>query len=216
MAGASGKIGTGAYSLDVVFHSLAQQANLNNKPIELITQEETEEGTIKIINKEWVFGDIKSSGLLGNIKTIDGSRTISELMTERQNIAVDNEKLQVMGRVNLNELTMDVDKVFNLLGFDKGEDGHSISFMFLNQPIIKDYVLAMRNANANMASEFSIDKESDVVEKLIKEYGGEEDIAEDGIKENYEEVSSSLMTNDNFKNNIKRTSIQSVTESCTT
>jgi predicted ester cyclase len=208
MAGASGKIGTGAYSLDVVGHSLFQQANINGKPIKFTIVEKDEEGRSKVSNKVWKFGDVSSTGILGGTTTlgpngIAGDRTISEVMSERQNIAVDNEKLQVMGVVNLNDITMDVDKVFNMLGFDKGEDGHNISFLFLSQPIIKDYVSAMKNANANMASEFSTNKEADVVEELIAKYGGEEDIAQDGIKEDYEDITSKLMTNTNFKNNIK-------------
>lgn len=175
MLGSSGKIGTGAYSLDVVGHSLFQQVKLNGKPLtfneKYINQDD---GKTYTRRKIWTFGRISSTGELGGTNTLGvngkpGDRTISEVMGERQNVAVDNEKLQIMGRVNLNDITMDVDKVFNMLGFDKGEDGNSISFLFLSQPIIKEYVAAMRNADSNIA-EFSSNKEKTIVDNLIAKY----------------------------------------------
>lgn len=193
MAGASGKIGTGAYSLDVVFHSLAQQAAINGRPIQII--ETIDEGESKIARpKVWRFGRITSSNILGSTTTIDGSRTISEVMSERQNVAVDNEKLQIMGRVNLNDITMDVDKVMNMVGLDKGSDGNSISFLFLSQPIIREFVERMKNANSNVA-EFEPDKEGRIVEELLKKYEGDQQIVED---DEYWNVMSNLMTNQSF------------------
>jgi len=162
--GASGKVGTGAYSLDVTSHSLFEQAKAKGTPLRLI-----DENTFIMS-----FGDkYKSTGELGESKTIDGDRKIAEVLAERQNIAVDNEKEQVMGKVNLNGLTLDVDKVLCMLGFDKGEDGNSIPFLFLSQPILKDYVAEMSNASANIA-EFSKDKESKVIQKLLEKYGVED------------------------------------------
>lgn len=186
--GAAGKIGTGAYSLDVVSHSLFQQANLLGSPLQL--KEEViinEESTL--VDKVYTFGNYRSTGVLGLERTLDGNRTISEVLSELQNIAVDNEKEQVMGRVNLNEITLDVSKVFALLGFDKGEDGNSIQFLFLSQPILRDYVDMMRNANSNIAG-FIENKEAKVIEALYDKYG----IATTDIDDNY----SSLMTNKNM------------------
>lgn len=193
IAGASGKIGTGAYSLDVVGHSLFQQAAYNGKPITLIEVID-DDGKPKAIPKIWKFGSIESTGQLGNPLTLDGDRSIAEVMSERQNVAVDNEKLQVMGRVNLNDLTMDVDKVMNMLGFDKGTDGNSISFLFLSQPIIKEYVEKMKNASSNMA-EFDMDKEGTVVDSLIAKYDGAN---QESINDDYWKRMSSRMTNQNF------------------
>lgn len=196
--GASGKIGTGAYSLDVVFHSLAQQLALTGKPIELV--EVVGEGEEKQLRpKTWKFGNIESTGLIGGTTTLDGRRTISEVQAERQNIAVDNEKLQIMGRVNLNDLTLDVDKILNMSGFDRGSDGNSISFLFLSQPIIKEFVQNMKNANSMMA-EYSPDKEGAIFDELINKYdkGNQEPIDDD-----YWKRMSSLMTNENFINQLK-------------
>ena len=196
--GASGKIGTGAYSLDVVFHSLVSQLNTLGKPIQLTQVVSDEKGDPVLIPKTWTFGNIESSSLLGNNITMDGDRSIAEVLSERQNIAVDNEKLQVMGRVGLNDITLDVDKVMTLVGLDKGTDGNSIAFLFLSQPIIKDYVTAMKNAGSTVA-EFSKDKEATIVTELLKKYVGVP--TEVGV--NYWELASKSMTNENFINAIR-------------
>jgi hypothetical protein len=197
MMGASGKIGTGAYSLDVVFHSLVQQSAIGGQPLQLV--ETVGEGDEKQVRpKVWKFGSVVSDGQLGKSVTLDGGRSISEVMSERQNVAVDNEKLQVMGRVNLNDITMDVDKVMNLLGFDKGDGGNSISFMFLSQPVIKEFVNRLKNASSTMA-EFEADKEGKVVEDLLKIYEGDEQVV---VDDEYWKVMSAQMTNSNFEKSI--------------
>ena len=176
--GAAGKIGTGAYSLDVTFHSLVQQAAFLDKPLyltELVEDldgaKDTNDPIMVLVNKEFRFGTQVSDGYLGKERTIDGDRSIAEVLAELQNVALDNEKLQVMGRVGLNDLTIDVSKVFALLGFDKGTDKgkSSVQFVFLSQPIIKDFVKMMKNASSNMA-EFSQDKEQMVITQLLKKY----------------------------------------------
>jgi len=205
ISGASGKIATGAFSLDVVFHSMAQQARISGKPITLIeviddpTSEK--EGAKKKIPKTWRFGTVTSDPELGGFATRDKGRDIAEVVTEAQQIAVDNEKLQVMGRVGLNDMTLDVFKMFMLTGIDKGADGDSIPFLFLSQPIIRDFVLEMKNINSIMA-EFSEDKEQAVIDKLIAKYDPEKTWENvDPLK--YEEVTSDLMNNDNFRTGIR-------------
>lgn len=204
ISGASGKIGTGAYSLDVVFHSLVQQAAMTDKPLTLVEYIAGEDGKPLEVPKFWQFGKTvpseENAGKLGMAMTIDGSRSISEVMAERQNIAVDNEKLQIMGRVNLNDITMDVDKVMNMLGYDKGEDGNSISFLFLSQPIIKEFVARMKNSSANVAT-YERDKEQKIIDALLYEYHPEAN--DEVIDEDYWKVMSARMTNKEFIENIK-------------
>lgn len=183
--GAAGKVGTGAYSLDVVFHSLVQQLASLGEPLSL-TEEVLDADDKKIlINKKFRFGNQVSDGILGKEMTIDGDRSIAEVLAELQNVALDNEKLQVMGRVGLNDLTIDVSKVFALLGFDKGTDRakSSVQFLFLSQPIITDYINMMKNASSNMA-EFSMDKELEIIIKLIEKYNPNDD---DNREDDYEE-----------------------------
>ena len=164
--GASGKVGTGAYSLDVTSHSLFEQAKAKGNGLSL----QIDEG----VDFSMTFDGFSSNGKLGEEKTLDESRTISEVLAELQNIAVDNEKEQVMGRVNLNSFTLDVSKVMAMLGFDKGIDGDSIQFLFLSQPIIKDYVKEMANING-ITSGFIKDKQGEVIKKLLTKYGITED-----------------------------------------
>lgn len=166
--GANGKIGTGAYALDITFHSLAQQIAAQGRTIGL-TEVVGQGEEARVQSKKWKFGKLETSGLLGQSETLDGSRTISDLLNEIGQIAVDNEKLQIMGRVNLNSATLDVHKIFNLLGVDKGEDGHSIPFLFLSQPIIKDYVLRLSNAKSNLLG-FEKDRVKKVINGLLREY----------------------------------------------
>ena len=216
--GASGKIGTGAYSLDVTSHSLFEQAKANGKQLELMnnglpfrmsfgsisTNGKLGEANAKVVSKKDYF-IARLNNLNGNDTVLDNlgrllksdeqkgindfekqtenypelkqilddynklQRPIAEVLSERQNIAVDNEKLQVMGKVNLNSYTMDVDKVLCMLGFDKGEDGNSISFLFLSQPIIKDYVAEMSKATSNIKG-YNPNAEAEVIQKLYEKY----------------------------------------------
>jgi hypothetical protein len=163
--GASGKVGTGAYSLDVTSQSLFEQARVKGTQLYIRAGE----------NQKYIvrFGKDEKpcTGNLGESKTLDKDRTIAEVLAELQNIAVDNEKEQVMGRVNLNSYTLDVSKALAMLGFDKSEvTGNSIQFMFLSQPILIDYVKEMANANSNVSS-FTVDKESRVIRDLLIKYG---------------------------------------------
>ena len=170
MAGADGQIGIGAYSNDVVTHSLVRQ---NSEPISLVEIIIDENGKQKLVNKVITFGNFKSDGRLGGFpdgKTLDGKRDISEVLTERQNIATDNAKELVMNKVNLNSETLDVDKVLVLLGFDNDKDGISIPFYFLSQPIIVDYVKMMGQAKANISG-FIEDRDAHVYEQLAAKYG---------------------------------------------
>jgi predicted NAD-dependent protein-ADP-ribosyltransferase YbiA (DUF1768 family) len=169
--GASGKIGIGAYSLDVTTHSLFEQAKAKGNQVSLNYTDIDEKGkTIANPFNMSFEGEGRTDGTLGNQQTIDGQRTIAQVLSELQNIATDNEKEQVMGRVNLNSYTLDVSKILAMLGFDKAKNGNSIQFTFLSQPIIREYVKEMDNVNSNVAK-FNPNKESAVINKLLEKYG---------------------------------------------
>jgi predicted NAD-dependent protein-ADP-ribosyltransferase YbiA (DUF1768 family) len=169
--GASGKIGIGAYSLDVTTHSLFEQAKAKGNQVSLNYTDIDERGkTIPHAFNMSFEGEGRTDGTLGNQQTIDGQRTIAQVLSELQNIATDNEKEQVMGRVNLNSYTLDVSKILAMLGFDKAKNGNSIQFTFLSQPIIREYVKEMDNVNSNVAK-FNPNKESAVINKLLEKYG---------------------------------------------
>jgi hypothetical protein len=51
--------------------------------------------------KPLTIGNYTAKGILGQEMTVDGSRSIADVLAERENIATDNEKEQVLGRVEL-------------------------------------------------------------------------------------------------------------------
>lgn len=167
--GASGKLGIGVYSNYVVFHSMVQQSE---EPITLLkTIGEGKTAPLKIaIGKQVSNGELgrKTSLAPKNIK-----RSIADIFSERQNTATDNEKEQIMGRVNINELTINVDSLMSALGFDKEklEDGTEVSlpYLFLSQPIIKEYVELMKKTSSN-TSDFNPNAKKEVLSKLYKKY----------------------------------------------
>lgn len=164
--GAAGKLGIGVYSNYVVFHSLVQQST---QPIGLLQQ--TKEGPEAY--KLNLFG-IKSEGKLGLTRTLGtGKRSITEVLAERQNTATDNEKEQIMGKVNVNEVTINVDSLLVALGYDLVPYGEgkevSIPYLLLSQPIIKDFVGAIRSLRSNTA-DFVTDANTEATNKMLEKY----------------------------------------------
>lgn len=164
--GSAGKMAIGIYSNYVTFHSLVQQT-----PKSLNLMEEGEEG---LTNKQITIGNLTSEGRLGKPRTLDNSRSIAEVFAERQNTATDNEKEQILGRVNVNSLTIGVDSLLTLLGFDKIDSSKgpiSVSYALLSQPILKDYVEMMQKGKGVTAS-FNPKLEETVIEDLFNKYRG--------------------------------------------
>jgi len=162
--GSAGKLAIGIYSNYVTFHALTQQAS---KTISLLEKEED-----GYTNKQIVIGNQVSDGVLGKRMTIDGSRPIAEAFAERQNTATDNEKEQILGRVNINGITIGVDSLLTALGFDKNENGKSTSYTLLSQPILREYVEKL-TVGRGITADFNKDLEKKVVTDLIKKYGRE-------------------------------------------
>jgi hypothetical protein len=163
--GSAGKLAIGIYSNYVTFHALTQQAS---KTISLLEKEED-----GYTNKQIVIGNQVSDGVLGKRMTIDGSRPIAEAFAERQNTATDNEKEQILGRVNINGITIGVDSLLTALGFDKNENGKSTSYTLLSQPILREYVEKL-TVGRGITADFNKELEKKVVTDLIKKYGREE------------------------------------------
>lgn len=204
--GSAGKLAIGIYSNYVTFHALTQQTS---KELRL-----TEAGENGPVPKNITIGDITSDGIIGKEMTLDGSRSIAEAFAERQNTATDNEKEQVLGRVNINKTTIGVDSLLSLLGFDKttftdknGEKQDlSLSYAFLSQPIIKQYVEALNNSKG-ITAEFQENAEQKIITNLVESYSNGDLHYSNGIlldsttgeEVNYEED----LTGDNLINGIK-------------
>ena len=147
--GNAGKVGIGVWSSLEVFIALIQQCK---NPIKF--------------NKSMTIGKFNWDGTIGGYydETTQSyqcltpedapkgfePRTIFRNIMEHQNSATDNQKLQIMEKLNENEYTFGAYEMLILMGIDKdgftvkNSNGNDIelsySALFMTQPIIKDYV----------------------------------------------------------------------------
>ena len=153
--GSIGKTAIGVYANYTTFNGLLQQ-NISGKDVFVMD----ENGDPKVTT----IGDFISTGTLGVQKTITPTvngiawakrhqRSTAEVFAEKENTATDNEKEQILGRVGVNEDTINVDAYLSLLGFDRDELGNSISYMLLSQPAIKNFN-SQKKASKGILGEF--------------------------------------------------------------
>jgi hypothetical protein len=93
-------------------------------------------------------------------------RDTSEVWAEKENTATDNEKEQILGRVGVNEDTINVDSMISLRGFDKDENGNSISYLLLSQPVIKDYISRSKSVKGLLGKYTS---KEDLINEIVKD-----------------------------------------------
>jgi hypothetical protein len=138
--GAIGKTAIGVYANATTFSSLIQQ---NQNEISL-----ADNGLIQI-------GDLIFDGKFGKIYTLGNSRSIADVLAERENIATDNEKEQVLTKVGINSETINVDALLTLAGFDTVSYANSITgekstisipFYLLSQPSITNFNTILKNS----------------------------------------------------------------------
>ena len=124
------------------------------------------------------IGDLTSDGVLGKVKTLDGSRSIGDVHTENQNSSTDNIKAQIMGKRNENPYTMNVLIQLTFRGFDQAKltipnsdklTEVQVPSLFIAQPILRRYVELQEQAKS-LTSDFSANKEKDILNKLIEEF----------------------------------------------
>ena len=152
------KIGVGAFSLDNTFNSLLQ----GNDNISLFTWVEVEvNGKTKMINVpyELTLGG-RTNNELSNPKTNTGNKYKSDVISAYQSASVDNEKVQLLNRLNINKHTFSTVKLLNQLGFEE-----DVTMYFINQPIIRDYVRLMTLAQ-DSSSNWNTIKANEELEKL--------------------------------------------------
>lgn len=167
--GAIGKVAIGVYANYSTFNALLQQHQ--GEQIYL----QNEEG----YNKSVQIGHFISNGNLGAIEHVEPTglsqtklnewrekyqRTIAEAFDEKINTGTDNEKEQVLGRVGVDEFTINVDALTALRGFGKDENGNSISYMLLSQPIIKELNRRRKDSKGTLGSYL---KDSDLIKELL-------------------------------------------------
>lgn len=148
---------TGIFSLDSMFNALAQTVNTlefnstDNKGNEIL--------------KPIAFGNVVSDFKLNRINTLDNKYTISKVISGYQSASVDNEKLQVLDKLNINSETFEVIKLLNQLGF--GEE----VLWFISQDIIFDYVNEVIRLKGTLGEFVKDAKILAFMNTLINKYG---------------------------------------------
>lgn len=176
---AIGKDAIAIYAQATTLHSLIQQSK---QPIRLMTSEFDEDGKGKIVPFVLHIGNVTSDGTLGRLMTLgdnnkEGDRSVVTVLgAEKLSTGTDNEKEQILPRVNINEVSINLDTILSALGFDKTtladkKTEISIPYFICSQPIIREYVEMVRNANS-IISEFDKDKQQKILDKLYLNYGG--------------------------------------------
>lgn len=138
--GSVGKSAIGVYANYTTYNGLIQ-TQFGEKGMLIMGKEEGQP-------RKFTLGKFVSTRL-GAVNTLDGGRTTSEVFAEKENTATDNEKEQILGRVGVNELTINVDSLLTLRGFDKTEVNgkeYSIPYLLLSQPSIKQYVKILKES----------------------------------------------------------------------
>ena len=163
-SGATGKMGISIYSNAVTLQSLLQQV---------------ESGKSVVINtlKGLQIGGRTSTGNLSAVETFSGFRSKAEVFAERQNTATDNANEGIMGAVNINKYTINVDILMTMLGFDQETvttiDGQtskiSVPYFFLSQPILRDYVMLMQESDS-ITKPFTPEKKQNILDSLKEKY----------------------------------------------
>lgn len=213
--GADGKAGIGIHSNAVTFQ--AQMERLE-KPLTIQDPIYNEQGKlIGYVPKSITIGNYTSKGVLGNIETLDKSRSIADVHTENQNSSTDNIKAQIMGKRNENSYTMNILTQLTFRGFDMdkfsrvtGQKEMQLPSLFISQPIIRRYV-ELREQNKSITSEFNPNVEQDILETLFKEFGSLNEIVKNEtgaydktnfLKEENYIVNSKKMTADVLYDNL--------------
>ena len=111
---------------------------------------------------------LKQNKIMGILKITDkereGLKYKSTIIRALQSSAVDNEKEQILDKLNINSNTFDTIRALTILGFEEAD-----IVGLLTQPIIKEFVENLKDANSSL-SEFVRDAENVVREKLIAKY----------------------------------------------
>ena len=148
----AGKAGVGVFSMDSVFNALLQGVT---EGVELVD--------IKGKAISIKFGK-HTSNALSDSKSVKGTRYKSQVIAAYQSAAVDNEKEQILDKLNINSHTFDVIAILNQVGFEE-----DVVTALINQPIIREYVKQVIKANDITSGNIS-NVESFVYDELRKLY----------------------------------------------
>ena len=182
----SGKIGTATSSIALTNNALAQQAglNINNKVVILEdgTMKSSEEIAILFTNDD---GTLMNDDIAGNsvkdhqysiyhnkagawrLDKIRGfsDKLISSILSELQNMSVDNAKAQLLGRLNINRHTANVTYLLARLGFDE-----KIISPFMKQESLIEYSKLMETLSDTTVSYDERKSKKEILVNLQNKY----------------------------------------------
>jgi hypothetical protein len=188
--GASGKQGVGVFSSAAMLLAMMQ-----DKKIRYVSTNEKGRDTFKI-----KFGNtITTDGDLSGTHTLNGqiNKLRSKVIEAFQSASVDNEKEQILHKLNINQHTFNAINALAMLGFDEA----TISY-FISQPIIQEYVIRAANQNSSL-NDFTENFNADIFEGMIEDYSERNGILrqEDGWSSadsaNYDSASEISIEDDN-------------------
>lgn len=189
----SGKNGVGNFSLDSTFNAVAQGKdlvvmNLNPELAKTIKREDLTYQDVLNINDPIVsFGDITSYGDISNKYTLRSQKIIQKARLEKrelteaekkqlrtkstiirylQSTSVDNEKAQILDKINVNDETFGAIRALTMLGFEEKD-----IVAFLNQDIITEFVETIINRRSSLQG-FTANLSEVILEELVDKYGG--------------------------------------------
>ncbi len=161
-----GKAAVGVFSTDSVMNAMFQQGDIKMK----FGVDKTFYFSLGAKNSDNLAPEKRArlennNGELSGLYTVDGTRRLkSDQITWLQSVALDNEKLQALGPLNINNQTYDAIKAANQLGFPIER-----TLLLLNQPIIKDYVEAI-NKYSGVTNQEAGTAKSLAVKEILEKY----------------------------------------------
>lgn len=169
----AGKTLTGIKSLNVVFIAISQDRNLYLRTLD---QENNE------VPVDLVFGDengkFLSRNSISDIDSVDKHKTKLSTAVAYQNAAVDNEKEQILEKINSNAYTVDTELAFSAVGFTE-----NFIAPLTAQDIIFDYTDEMSRMQDSVNEEYVSKPEAAVVRKLTEKYATEGGISNDILEQ---------------------------------
>lgn len=205
----AGKDGVGTFSLDSTFNATAQGKdlvfiNLSDEAMDELFQFGITPSASEVMeanNPVTTFGDITSKGDMSNKYTLRSQQIIenakkegrklsdeekqslktkSVIIRSLQSGAVDNEKEQILDKLNINNGTFDAIRALAILGFEEDD-----IVSLITQDIIWEYLEEIANTQSSL-TQFVPNIEDKILEKLTAKYdpkGTLADMEESRVKE---------------------------------
>lgn len=135
----------GAFATALTFHSISQKLNYDGTPLKAI-QEKTKAG---IKYHDLSFGSFTSPSLkkgeLGNTKVVGSDNYISNVISAFLSSALDNEKENILEKINITRETIPAINTMMLAGYPA-----ELIAVFMSQPIVLEYVKEVQKNSSSL------------------------------------------------------------------